>query len=482
MSRSGFEIREEDRPAYFGPLFPFVEDDDITDIDFNGREVWITDCRSHRYIAENCQLSEEFVEGFSKRIANAVSRPFHKLSPVLEAETDTLRVTIVHESVCQGKRTFCIRKSLPRVRLTEENAISSGYASREILTLLKNCIRARMNIVFAGNPGVGKTECAKFFSSYIPENARVITIEDNPEWHYSSVNPGKDCVEMKVGESMDYTKAIKTCLRLNPSWMFLSEARSEEVRYLLEGFSTGVRGITTLHTDDVRKIPDRIVNMIGDGKAEERVENDVYSFIDLAVLIRRKEVRNDAGFHENRRYIDQICFFSRADHENHIYMVVEDGRVITEELPEVIRKRFENEGICSPFSEEQTEPAGSEDSRAEDIRNENNKTEDIWNEDNRAEDIWNENSKTEDIGAEDIWNENSRIENTRTEDSKVDNSKSERLTDLLTINNKVYFKTLDVEEETKNREDELELRERIADELSRVAERGVTYGGKREYF
>ena len=128
-------------------------------------------------------------------------------------------------------------------------------------------------------------------------------------------------------------------------------------------------------------------------------------------------------------------------------MVVEDGRVITEELPELIRKRFENEGICSPFSEEQTEPAGSED-----------------------------------IRAEDIWNENSRIENIRTEDSKVDNSKSERLTDLLTINNKVYFKTLDVEEETKNREDELELRERIADELSRVAERGVTYGGKREYF
>ena len=336
---------------------------------------------------------------------------------------------------------------LPTSISTEENAISSGYASREILTLLKNCIRARMNIVFAGNPGVGKTECAKFFSSYIPENARVITIEDNPEWHYSSVNPGKDCVEMKVGESMDYTKAIKTCLRLNPSWMFLSEARSEEVRYLLEGFSTGVRGITTLHTDDVRKIPDRIVNMIGDGKAEERVENDVYSFIDLAVLIRRKEVRNDAGFHENRRYIDQICFFSREDHENHIYMVVEDGRVITEELPEVIRKRFENEGIFSPFSEEQTEPAGSEDNRAEDI-----------------------------------WNENSRIENIRTEDSKVDNSKSERLTDLLTINNKVYFKTLDVEEETKNREDELELRERIADELSRVAERGVTYGGKREYF
>ena len=117
------------------------------------------------------------------------------------------------------------------------------------------------------------------------------------------------------------------------------------------------------------------------------------------------------------------------------------------------------------------------DNRAEDIWNENSKTEDIG-----AEDIWNENSKTEDSRAEDIWNENSRIENTRTEDSKVDNSKSERLTDLLTINNKVYFKTLDVEEETKNREDELELRERIADELSRVAERGVTYGGKREYF
>ena len=46
--------------------------------------------------------------------------------------------------------------------------------------------------------GAGKTECAKFFSQFIPAGERVITIEDNPEWHYSQINPGKDCVELRI--------------------------------------------------------------------------------------------------------------------------------------------------------------------------------------------------------------------------------------------------------------------------------------------
>ena len=222
MGQENIRIRPEESEDYFGPLYPYIMDRDITDIDFNGREIWLTNCKNERTMGD-VNLTSEFVDQFTKRISNAVSKPFHKMAPVLEAETDTLRITIVHESVCQGVRAFCIRKSLPTVRLTEESAIDTGYASREMIDFLKSCVRARLNMVFAGNPGVGKTECAKFFSQYIPAKDRVITIEDTPEWHYSSVNPGKDCIEFKISPSMDYTQAIKTSLRLNPTWMFLSE-------------------------------------------------------------------------------------------------------------------------------------------------------------------------------------------------------------------------------------------------------------------
>lgn len=69
------------------------------------------------------------------------------------------------------------------------------------------------------------------FSQFIPANERVITIEDTLEIRYAETNPGKDCIEMKVSEDVfGYSEAIKSCLRMNPKWIMLSEARSKEVK------------------------------------------------------------------------------------------------------------------------------------------------------------------------------------------------------------------------------------------------------------
>ena len=62
----------------------------------------------------------------------------------------------------------------------------------------------------------------------------MITIEDSLEIHYSEINPEADAVELRVGEDFSYTDAIKACLRQNPMWLVLSEARSVEVTSLIE--------------------------------------------------------------------------------------------------------------------------------------------------------------------------------------------------------------------------------------------------------
>ena len=253
MDRQELGIRME--PDYFGPLWRYVRNDKITDIDYNGNQLWITDVENERYLIRRHGITEKFVEQFSHRIANEVSKPFNKKNNLLEAETDTLRISIVHESVAISGRSICIRKSMPMLRMQVKKMVEDEYVAVPVLELLANCVAAKMNFVFCGEPGAGKTECAKFFSQFIPAGERVITIEDNPEWHYSQINSGKDCVELRINPDFDYTKAIKTCLRQNPSWIMLSEARSTEVKSLLECWSTGIRGFTTLHTDDVRKIP-----------------------------------------------------------------------------------------------------------------------------------------------------------------------------------------------------------------------------------
>ena len=338
---------------YFGPLWKFVASEEITDIDYNGREIWLTNIYNERYKVSqefvDEQMTASFVEQFTQRISNVVSRQFNKRNPQLEAETSDLRVTILHESVARSGRCISIRKTPPVIRLTVDKVLEEEYCSKEILALLINCVQAKMNFTFCGMPGIGKTESLKFFSQFISGNDRVITVEDTMEIRYAVTNPGKDCVELKVNEdTYGYADAIKSSLRLNPKWIMLSEARSKEVKYLLESWSTSVRGMTTLHTDDVRNVPDRILNMLESRIDADRLENDIYQALDIAILIRKKKKEDGTIY----RYIDQVCFFLREQGKNHIVMVVSNGNLLCHSLPNGILQRFEREGIKQPFCNE----------------------------------------------------------------------------------------------------------------------------------
>lgn len=332
VSRDAWNLKEES----FGPLLPYVLDAEITDINFNGKDVWIEHLKRGIYKVP-IQLSSEFVNQFSIRVSNVVSEQINKYNNVLEAETDILRISIIHPSATNTGYAISIRKTPAVMRLTREKMLREKYCTEEILTFLISCIKARMNMVFCGRPGAGKTELLKFLTQYIPREEKVMTIEDNLEIHYKDINPGANCVELKVDEEFfSYTKAIKTALRQNPQWVLLSEARSVEVKYLLECFSTGLHGLTTLHTDDTRKIPDRIQNMMQDSYAASRMENDIYSFLNVGVLLRKRVTERG----EVVRCIDQICLFDRVNEKNIRCMIVEEGKFVATDIPENIRKKF----------------------------------------------------------------------------------------------------------------------------------------------
>lgn len=269
ISREAWVLKEE----CFGPLLPYVKDQQVTDINYNGTDVWIEHLK-YGIRKAPVNLTPEFAGRFSVLISNIVSEQINKFNNVLEAETDTLRISIIHPSVTNTGYSISIRKTPAVMRMTEEKMLADGYCSREVLLFLRNCMEAKLNMVFCGCPGAGKTELLKFLTQFIPKHEKVMTIEDNLEIHYRDINPGANCVELKVDEEFfSYTKAIKSALRQNPQWVLLSEARSTEVKYLLECFSTGLHGLTTLHTDDTRKIPDRIQNMMQDSYAASRMEN-----------------------------------------------------------------------------------------------------------------------------------------------------------------------------------------------------------------
>ena len=94
ISKDVWNFKEEN----FGPLLPYVKDSNITDINYNGSDVWVEDLNKGVYKTP-VELSEEFVNQFCVRISNVVSQQFNQANNVLEAETDILRISIIHPSV-----------------------------------------------------------------------------------------------------------------------------------------------------------------------------------------------------------------------------------------------------------------------------------------------------------------------------------------------------------------------------------------------
>ena len=148
---------------------------------------------------------------------------------------------------------------------------------------------------------------------------------------------------IKLWEGLGYYSRVRNMQ--NPAYLVLSEARSMEVTSLLEQWSTGVNGFTTIHLDDVRKLPDRIQSMMNNVNDARRMENRIYRYVNLGLLIRKENTQDG----EIRRYLDQLCFYAREDHENRIYMLVEDGELVSEEIPKDILLKLERAGIQEPF-------------------------------------------------------------------------------------------------------------------------------------
>lgn len=328
----------------FGELLPYIKDKNITDIDFNGKDLWVTDLNKGRYKVE-LSLSENFVGTFTTGISNATNEPFNKAEPILEVQADGLRISITHEEFAKTGTSICIRKSLPEVRHTIESMLNTEYCGIEELSLLINCVKAKMNFALCGEPGIGKTEFLKFLCQFIPNNERIITIEDCQELHLRKIYPEKDVVELVVNKIIDYSGAIEHSLRMDTKWIILSETRGEEAKDLLKQWTTGLKGFTTLHVDDLGNLPDRYMNMIGKSKDADRLENSIYEYLNIGVKIQQRE--DEKG--KRHRFIGQIAFYDRESNENKVHLIVDNGKIINRKLPKRIEKMLRREGIKDFF-------------------------------------------------------------------------------------------------------------------------------------
>ncbi len=331
-----WKISEQSGEKSFRALWKYVSDDEITDIEFDSGKLWIKRVNRIREQIFDDEVTSEFMENFADRLGSSSGKNFNPVHAFLCSDTATLRITCVHPNVSISGISVCIRKSMPILRFDRKSAIEDGYCQKETMCLLINCVLARLNITYGGEPGKGKTECGKFFSGFIPDYLKVITIEDVPEWHFSKLYPRKSAIELKTN-GRDYTEILSTVLRLNPAWLFFAESRSREVKYLLEAWSNGIPTMTTLHIEDVRDIPDRILNMLDNQQSSQRVINQIYNNAGVGVLLQEVEV----GGGKTKHRIGQVGFYYRENGENHRAIVVEEGILYPERIPNYIRDKIE---------------------------------------------------------------------------------------------------------------------------------------------
>ncbi len=295
------------RDFVFEGLELYIQNPKITDINFNGKDLWLDHLEKGRIGIENF-LQASAMMMLCVRFSNLVNLPFNNHNPIVEADYKDIRVSIIHPSV-SGRLSLSIRKTPPVMRISEQVIKDTSYMSLSALKFLKYCVRSRCNVIVSGLPGSGKTELVKFLTSFISDDERVISIEDSYELRYQDLHPNRDCVSLKVNERFDYDDALKASLRQRPNWILVSEVRGKEVRNLLNSVSTGTYLLSTIHAKGAREIPLRMLYMMESvDLSSEVVLERLYDAIDIGVHI---DLRIDeTGIH---RYVREIVHFDEGE-------------------------------------------------------------------------------------------------------------------------------------------------------------------------
>lgn len=325
--------------SLFQDLWPYIQDDDVTDIRWNGRQLWVENLKKGRQL-QDVQLTDEFLNIFTQKIAQMQNVNFNPSSSSLQASTDALRIHCIHKSHTGGhKYSLAIRKIPAIARIKKETVVQEGYADDFFVKLLGALVRARCKGIVIGDVGAGKTELLKFVASFVPANMSMMTIEDTLEMKLPIIYPDKDITDVLIDNS-HYTAemAIRDALRLETKYLWNAEARGREITRIMETASTGCCCWTTIHCENTWNIPDRVVQMAGDA-VDASFEDEVYTFFDVGIKV--KKVTTDHGVF---RRIDQISFFDRMNNENHCTTIFSNGNYEGRGLPSPLIRKLSEAG------------------------------------------------------------------------------------------------------------------------------------------
>lgn len=230
------------------------------------------------------------------RIVSSVGRRIDESSPMVDARLkDGSRVNAIIPPLALDGPSLSIRRFTVD-KLKAEQLIEFGSMSPEIGKIIQASVLGKLNVLISGGTGSGKTTLLNIFSGYIPENERIITIEDSAELQLQQ--PHTVRLETRIANiegvgEVTQRDLVKNCLRMRPDRIVIGEVRGEEAIDMLAAMNTGHEGsLTTVHANSPRDALGRLENMVcmaGFDIPMKNIRAQIASAIDVVVQLQRHE-------------------------------------------------------------------------------------------------------------------------------------------------------------------------------------------------
>jgi pilus assembly protein CpaF len=273
-----------------GPLEPLLRDDSVSEIMVNGpRQVYIE--RSGKLELTNVVFqNDDHVMRIIDRIISPIGRRVDESSPMVDARlTDGSRVNAIIPPLSLVGPVITIRK-FAASPFTTDDLIRFGTSTPDMFEFLRACVEARLNIFVSGGTGSGKTTTLNVLSSFIPNDERIVTIEDAAELqlrqeHVVTLESRPPNIEGKG--AIPIRELVRNSLRMRPDRIVVGECRAGEALDMLQAMNTGHDGsLSTGHANTPRDMLARLETMVlmaGVDLPVRAIREQISSAVDLIV-------------------------------------------------------------------------------------------------------------------------------------------------------------------------------------------------------
>ncbi len=334
----------------FGPLEALLGDESITEIMVNGpNQTYIEQKGKLKEIDVNFE-NDEHVMRVINRIIAPLGRRVDRKWPMVDARLpDGSRVNAIIPPCSLKGPTITIRK-FNKKPLTWQDLVRFGTVTEDMIKFLEACIRAKLNIVVAGGTGSGKTTLLNVLSSFIPDDERIITIEDAAELQLVQrhvVSLESKPADIDGSGKVEIRDLVVNSLRMRPERIVVGECRRGEALDMLQAMNTGHDGsLTTCHSNTPRDTLSRLETMC------------LMGGLDLPIRVLREQISSaihlivqQARLRDGTRKVINITEVQGMEEQNIVIQDVftwveegqdEDGKVLGALKPTGLRPRFED--------------------------------------------------------------------------------------------------------------------------------------------